>query len=325
MELHDEVAAAAQALVARLDQAAAAVDPSHAPELAAALAQTALDDCLDRLAVTHCWGEANRVPSSRLWQIAGPWLQRGTLQLHARSKPRGYAGDFELLAKICRRVTCDDPWGRAFDHYFLEQAACNGVRQRVGKTAGLLVQQRLDAGPGPFHAVSVGAGPAFDLLQAAAMLPAKHRDGLRVGLIDLDPEALECAAAELTRHLPPPAVTAFRENLFRLPQRAACPGGAADFLVCSGLFDYLAADAAAAMLGWFWSQLNPGGRLVVCNFAPENRSRAYMEWIGNWYLIYRDADAMRAMIRQAGIPAGCTKLSRDQSGTVWMLTADRSR
>ena len=65
------------------------------------LARQALQRALDQLSATGCWGEANRVPSSELWRIAAPWLEVGSLQLRARTKPRGYAGDFEMLAQIC--------------------------------------------------------------------------------------------------------------------------------------------------------------------------------------------------------------------------------
>ena len=81
-----------------------------------------MNSCLDDLASTECWGEVNRKPSSVLWKVAGETLSVGWLQNHARLKPRGYAGDFEMLEKICARTLCRDPLGRAFDHFFQEQA-----------------------------------------------------------------------------------------------------------------------------------------------------------------------------------------------------------
>ena len=119
--------------------------------------------------------------------------------------------------------------------------------------------------------------------------------------------------------------TCIRTNLFRLPQKAD-PNVAlepADFLVCSGLFDYLEDEPAASMLGWFWEQLAPGGLLLVGNFAPHNPTWAYMEWIGNWYLIYRTAAALGELAARAGIPADRVTVGSERLGVDLFLAGRR--
>jgi hypothetical protein len=290
-------------------------------QLAVALVDAALSQCLSRLAETQLWGEANRPPSGELWRIAGSLLEVGALQHAARFKPRGYAGDFELLARICENYRCEHPLGRAFDAFFQSQAAPQAVRARTEQTAAAIVSDCLARDRSGYHVVSVGAGPALDVRRALAVLPARRRSDLRVTLLDLDPDALDFACSQLEPLLLAGANTAvdcIRTNLFRLPQRAD-PGvalEAPDFLACTGLFDYLAEEPAATMLRWFWEQLAPGGLLLVGNFAPHNPTRAYMEWIGNWYLIYRTVPEMRELAARAGIPAdrvtiGCERLGVD--------------
>ncbi len=100
----------------------------HDRALGDALVEVALSFCLARLAATGVWGEANRTASSILWHIAGPCLELGWLQHRARFKPRGYAGDEELLTRICRGEECNSDLGRLFDRYFLRQAAPQAVR-----------------------------------------------------------------------------------------------------------------------------------------------------------------------------------------------------
>jgi hypothetical protein len=39
-----------------------------------------MNSCLDDLALTNCWGEANRNPSNVLWKVAGEILSVGWLQ-----------------------------------------------------------------------------------------------------------------------------------------------------------------------------------------------------------------------------------------------------
>ncbi|MEN6496435.1 MAG: hypothetical protein ABFD16_19290, partial [Thermoguttaceae bacterium] len=99
--------------------------------------------------------------------------------------------------------------------------------------------------------------------------------------------------------------------------------GTADFLVCSGLFDYLTDEGGAALLGSFWRQLAPGGLLLVGNFAPHNPSRAYMEWIGNWYLTYRTAGQLEQVAHQAGIPADCVAIGSEEVGVDLFLMATK--
>jgi hypothetical protein len=136
------------------------------------------------------------------------------------------------------------------------------------------------------------------------MLPAERRQRLELVLLDLDEAALEFARANLAMHLGPQQVALHRENLFRLAaaDRRSALLERADAIVCLGLFDYLADEPAAGLLRMIWHGLAPGGLALVGNFAPHCPTRAYMEWIGNWYLIYRTAEELRRLASAAGLP-----------------------
>jgi extracellular factor (EF) 3-hydroxypalmitic acid methyl ester biosynthesis protein len=279
------------------------------------LAQTALRQALDRLAATGCWGEANRLPSGELWRIAGRWLEVGWLQRQARFKPHGYAGDYEMLETICSGDLCPHPLGRAFDRFFQSQAAPQAVRNRTTLIAAAIVDcvRRRAA---TVRVVSVGSGPAVDVRQAVRELTPAERLRLHVTLLDLDPAGLEHARAHLVPLLADEQLDCRRENLSRLarPGRAADALAAVDLLVCSGLFDYLDADAAAALLARFWEALRSEGQALVFNFGGGNPSRAYMEWVGNWYLTYRTAAEMRELAGRAAIPEPAVAVRAEPSG-----------
>jgi extracellular factor (EF) 3-hydroxypalmitic acid methyl ester biosynthesis protein len=294
-------------------------------ELSIALVDATINDCLARLAATGCWGEANRLPSAELWRIAHPWLKLGWLQNRARSKPRGYAGDFGLVTRICRRYHAPHPLGRAFDRYFHRQAAAEAVRARTEQVAAALVEHRLAATRSEYQAVSVGAGPALDVQLALSLLPADRRPTLQVTLLDLDPAALRFAGRQLAPFCAAHQVQCRRENLYRLahPAKAAALPQQIDFLICTGLFDYLPDDPAIEMLRLFWSRLRPGGRMLVGNFAPHCPTRAYMEWGANWYLIYRNAAELDRLARAAGIPADQFRIGAEWTGVDLFIIADR--
>ena len=99
--------------------------------------------------------------------------------------------------------------------------------------------------------------------------------------------------------------------------------GTPDFLVCPGLFDYLDEDSAVATIEAFWNKLASGGLLLVGNFAPHNASRAYMEWIGNWYLILRDATELEGLAARAGVPPEGITVSAEATGSNLVLNAQR--
>lgn len=308
---------ASQRLVADLERARSLSSDWTDENAGYALLAPAMDRSLARLASTGCWGKDNQLPSGEFWSVAGSLLEAGWLQQRARFKPRGYAGDFEMFERFWRRQCCDHPLGRLFDRYFQAQPAVEAVRARTELLGDALVEHCLagDVERG-YHVVSVGCGPAIDVECALRALPESRRRKLRIALLDLDDVALDHARRRLAGWLAPPQITALRDNLYRLADK---PHSArllddADFLVCSGLFDYLLDDAAQKLLRLFWQRLAAGGRLIVGNFAPHNPTRAYMEWIGNWYLLYRTADDLERLALAAGIPPSNFSISAERLG-----------
>jgi hypothetical protein len=91
--------------------------------------------------------------------------------------------------------------------------------------------------------------------------------------------------------------------------------------MCPGLFDYLPDESAIAMLWLFWERLAEGGVLLVWNFAPHNPTRAYMEWIGNWYLIYRTGTDLERLAVGAGISQDRFCLGSEALGVNLVLIA----
>lgn len=289
----------------------------------------ALDECLARLRAIGPEGRDNQLPSDALWKVAGSLLERGDLQRRARFKPRGYAGDFEMQRDFWLRRECDDPLGRLFDRYFLRQQAVEAVRARM-ELIGAAIAERLRArgrGAGEdFRVVSVGSGPAIDLRLAAESLGEEERRRLRLTLVDIDEQALDFGRVELRRLVDDGQIRTVRENLFRLARgkRGAELLGGADFIACTGLFDYLNDADAAALLRLFWDSLAPGGTAYGGNFAPHCSTRAYMEWIGNWYLAYRTFDQMTVLGQMAGIPASRRRVAADRTGCDLFLIAAKT-
>jgi SAM-dependent methyltransferase len=321
------VSAAAERLVADLAEAERLTSHWSDEPLSSALVDTALDFCLASLAETDLWGRDNQPLSNEFWGIAGPHLECGTMQLRARTKPRGYAGDYELFAWICDGHETPHPLGRHFDRYFQRQAAVEAVRSRTDQIAAAIATRvaRGERDHPSFRLVNIGAGPAIDVERAVKLMGRSHSRRLDVRLLDLDDEALAHARDRLAGLLESQQLTLIRDNLFRLADKPAAAAhlAGANLLICAGLFDYLADGPAEALLRLFWRQLAPGGSLLVGNFAPHCPTRAYMEWIGNWYLIYRTAADLDALAVRAGIPASCRAIGAERLEFDLFLCAQR--
>jgi SAM-dependent methyltransferase len=302
-QLIEYVRDVAQRLVGELERARRATRDWSEAESTDELIGRALNGCLTRLAETGCWGKANQLPSGELWRVAGDWLQVGCLQHHARFKPRGYAGDFEMLQKICDDFVCDHPLGRSFDRFFQDQAAPCSVRNRTRMIADWIVRSLSSREGRVLRIVSVGCGPAVELRHALRELGPERRAQVHATLLDLDPHALAHARAALDGLLPDGQLRVRRENLFRLARQARASDWLrdADLVYCAGLGDYLEDADLAALVRTCWEHSAPGGQLLFFNFTPDHPSRAYMEWVGNWYLIGRDEASLRQVVRQAGM------------------------
>jgi extracellular factor (EF) 3-hydroxypalmitic acid methyl ester biosynthesis protein len=320
------IRAAAERLADELRFAATASDQWRNLDLGQALIDGALDRCLAALVETGLWGRENQVPSHELWRIVGPILECGGLQHRARFKPRGYAGDFEMLDDFWNRKENETLPGKLFDRYFLKQAAVEAVRARMAQAAAAIARRALETPNAELRVVSIGSGAATDLWYAATLLPEAVRAKLRYALVDIDESALDFAKRRLDAVLRPEQTTPHRENLFRLAKgkRGAAIVDGADIILCTGLFDYLSDADAATMLTLFWNGLAQGGELFVGNFAPHCPTRAYMEWLGNWYLIYRTVDELAAIATTAGIAPEHRRIGADRTGCDLFLVARKS-
>ena len=98
--------------------------------------------------------------------------------------------------------------------------------------------------------------------------------------------------------------------------RVGCPP--ADLVYSAGLFDYLHASAAPTLRA-FYRWLRPGGSLVVANLTPRNTEAAFMEAVMDWWMQYRDENALLALVEKAGIdPSLATTETTDDGRVAWL-------
>lgn len=229
---------------------------------------------------------------------------QSTVMRHALVKPRGYAGDMDLMLMLCDGLPRGDTgFARAVNEVFVRVPAAQAVRDRVA-----ILGRLLDTLPAGARVLNPACGPALEVQHLFAARPAKQ---LVVDLVDHDPHTL----AYLRGRLPRVGVRILAGNAYRIlagdltvtsvnadASGAALLSGGYDRIYSADLYDYHpdgsgGAGGAPALTRVLFSLLNPGGLLLVGNYLKptptsghQEHVRAMMELYSHWYLRYRSAD-----------------------------------
>jgi hypothetical protein len=215
-------------------------------------------------------------------------LHQDPFTRRAYSKPRGYAGDAELLDFIYGR---EESWpapqgtselGLKIFEFTTASSACEAVRARRGFIADA-IDKLVEEVPRA-DILSLGSGHLREALLCSAI---KRRKFGRFVALDGDMKSLEEVARCYGRY----GVETFPGRIRQLlTQRINL--GAFDYVYSTGLFDYLSMPAAQRLAETMFAMLRPRGRLLVANFLPGIPDIGYMESYMGWNLIYRTRQEM---------------------------------
>jgi hypothetical protein len=273
--------------LAVLDRAAAAIEDGHMDEALDAVFQS-LQDARESM-MPEEWAEFARYIREE-HELAG-MVAEDPMTKRALDKPRGYAGDavmMDYLYGIHRSHEAADganPLGREIYRYIQGRPAGEAVRYRREHIAQLVDRMAAD-GSQP-TVLAIASGHLREAEVSAAL------DGGKVGrfvALDADADSLREVATNYaskgveTVHASVRHILARKVNL-----------GTFDFVYAAGLFDYLAGNVAQALTARMFAVTSPGGQMLIPNFAPQVRDRAYMETFMDWHLIYRDEYDMAAL------------------------------
>ena len=237
----------------------------------------------------------------QLWNyiLSCPFTARATL------KPRGYPGDSELMRMIyLNNYQGDSTFSKLAHKHAVEHTAAQSVRYRTTLIAQLLNELKNSSSlPASerLKVLSVACGPAFELQQI--LRSAQDCDKYQFTLFDQDSAALSEAAEVangIAESLGAPPLAEYVQGSVRLmlfSRQLKQKWGQFDFIYSMGLFDYLNSRVATAVLDRLYQILKPGGELVVGNFHVSNASRYYMQYWGEWVLLYRTEEEFRNLFR----------------------------
>lgn len=244
----------------------------------------------------------------------GPALSLETNQGLGLRKPHGYPGDYEIIDRIYRKHTTDDPALRNWDLYFHTQAAPCAVRNR--KTYFVALLDALSASAhdsAPLAVLNVASGPARDVREFFAQ---SEDDRVTVECVDNDPNALAYARRVCQPYLDRTLFTEANALRFASPRSYR-------LIWSAGLFDYFGDKGFRFLVERLLTMLTDDGELVIGNFSKKNSTRDYMEVIGDWSLHYRDEDELRRLAAACGVRAEDIRIGQEPEGVNLFLHIKR--
>lgn len=247
--------------------------------------------------------------------LCSPFLYR------TYTKPLGYAGDYEMVNMMLR-----DPhegstaFAKLLNYTLLNTEPVVAHRNRIDFLVEKLRSECVRrAAHGNTRVFNLACGPAVEVQRFLRDFP--ESDLAEIDLLDFNAETLE-----YTRECIDQAREAggrktvcryFQRSVHQL-LRAASQGGEDEFsgydlVYCAGLFDYLSQRVCKRMVELFCTMAKPGGIVIVTNVATSNPRRAWMEYVMEWNLIYRDEKDMMDLVPE-GLTPKDVKVGADATG-----------
>lgn len=223
--------------------------------------------------------------------VAG-MLREDPLTGRCFEKPRGYAGDAELLDLVYEPIAPGSLSARARSVYGYTYCSGGSVSVRWRRD---FLTHCIDQVAQTRHApvvVSIACGHLREVQQSSAM----RRGGIgRLVGIDHDATSLTGADQAMGPGGLEPVQASIRDIL---TARVELPP--ADLIYASGILDYLTTPIAVGLMRRCRQALVPGGILVVANLTPTLLDAGYMEAAMDWWLTYR---ALHDLEQAAGAAA----------------------
>ncbi|HUJ75729.1 MAG TPA: class I SAM-dependent methyltransferase, partial [bacterium] len=261
----------------------------------------------------------------QLWNM----VLRSPMMARTNVKPRGYNGDSEMMRLVYQNdYQGETTLGRLLHKYSVARQAAQAVRNRRGWIAEMIhrLASGRPAGAPLLRVLSVACGPALEVKDVLAT-PQDCRC-LHFSLFDQDQQALLEAGSLVreieTRHGVELSVDFIKESVRTMLVTRALQErwGQFHFIYSMGLFDYLTAPVAAAVLRKLYQLLEPGGQMVIGNFSMLNPDRVFMEYWLDWKIIHRSEQDLLHLA--AGIDAECS-VQADPTGIQMLLHLRKGR
>jgi SAM-dependent methyltransferase len=222
----------------------------------------------------------------------------------AFNKPKGYAGDFEMMNHLYRdEFVGPNLFAKCLHKYFISEPAGQAVRNRATYLQTKIQETFKQRSDDFKRIISIASGPAKEM-QKFVMENEIFRDQkAEFTCIDQDEDSLKFAQRQL-KTLQRQYPSSFQYQFINKPLKSiiaqGLDEGSYDLIYSAGLFDYLSDPVAQLAAQRLFSSLRKGGRLIIGNFDLENPTLPLMELAWDWHLIYRSPEDLIKLFNHIG-------------------------
>jgi extracellular factor (EF) 3-hydroxypalmitic acid methyl ester biosynthesis protein len=233
-------------------------------------------------------------------------IRLGRYSRHVIDKPFGYQGDFLIIDEIYKNNPSTVGIERCMDNYFLKADASIATRNRkedFKKHLAAFVSRQAKRN---IKILDLASGPCTDIVEFFDQTPAIPKD-LTMICLDHDQHAIDYAKKKIISKDFQRQVQFLQKNAIKLALTKNIKSHMPeqyDLIFSTGLFDYLDEKISTRLIRNLKELLAPQGMLIISNYRDKwsNASRHFMEWGGDWELVYRTEDDFLGLFLAAGFP-----------------------
>lgn len=239
------------------------------------------------------------------------------------NKPYGYAGDFQIIDDMYRNSPETQGVGRLFDNYAQMASIAIALRNRKEDMKRFLTESIKGFTGDKFCVMNLASGPCREIKELD-ILEKMQKTSIVFDCFDQDEAAIHYA----TNLLGDKArfVNFRRENAIRLALKKDIHElipSKYQFIYSMGLFDYLDNRVAVRLVRNLKTLLADGGQMIIANMREkfQNPSVYFLEWVGDWNLIYRKEDDYKKIFLEAGFTESKVDITSEQLGIIQYAVA----
>lgn len=280
------------------------------------------DVCRDLEDVVGLRTELVKAKQDWLKQETDHFFSKSYFCNHARTWPRGYPGDYEILEAIYRNVPLSSGIGYLLDLFFLNTTLAVAVKERLA-TLREMLRAELKSRNRP-RVLDIACGSSREVFELAPEIGAS---GAEFTCIDFDSDSLSFSSDRMSYTTVSNQVVFRKYNAIKMVnhERNLREFGYQDIIYSTGLFDYLTDDILVKKIKALYELTNPGG-MIISSFKDCNRYRTQIyHWFAKWDAFYQrtEKDCME-LFEKAGIPMNELATVRERSGVIMFFVINKS-
>jgi extracellular factor (EF) 3-hydroxypalmitic acid methyl ester biosynthesis protein len=298
------------------------IDGSFVPEYEDSIHRRLLDAV--EVSVDACRGfeascgddrELLRVVQSEFRRTTEPWFSQCWIANRARSKPSGFAGDYEMLVKLYERKTPATGIGIYLDMICMDLPLACAVRGRLEMIRRFLLQEVSSRGAvDPVRILDIASGPCREYFDWPSRTHA-----IEALAMDSDPPAVEYVNSIVAPRVTSPSrLESIQYNAFRTRSSEATikKFGRFDIIYSVGLCDYLTDDVLIKLLSAWYETLAENGVLFVAFKDTRRYDQTIYQWHLDWFFYQRTVQDVFELYDKAGFDLGNIETCRDETGVI---------